>query len=486
MKKVSQLLGGVAVKSYRGAAPNAIEVGSLCYDSRCVEAGGCFFAVVGTASDGHNYIDKAVEAGAVAVVVERMPQNIDSRLCYIEVEDTNLAMAAMAAAFYDNPSHQIKLVGVTGTNGKTTTATLLSDLFTAMGYRTGLISTVVYRIGDKEIPSTHTTPDALRLNAMIRQMVDMGCEYCFMEVSSHAIAQHRTASLRFSGVIFTNLTHDHLDYHKTFAEYLRVKKSLFDSLGSDAFAITNIDDRNGRVMVQNCKAQIKTLSLRSVADLHCKIIEMLPDGMLLKIGEKEVWVRQTGRFNAYNLLGIYGAATLLGADPDCVLQTLSSLGSVSGRFETIRSKDGRVAIVDYAHTPDALENVIQTIEEIRQPSQQLIVVCGCGGDRDRTKRPEMAAIAIRYASLAIFTSDNPRTESPDAILDDMTRELDSKSRYLRIVDRSQAIRTAVMMSKAGDVILIAGKGHETYQIVGEQKHHFDDREQVRQAFESLE
>lgn len=485
MKRMSELLGGVATKSYQGASPEHVQVQALCYDSRRVESGDCFFAVVGTASDGHHYIDSAIQKGAVAVIVERMPEVIEPTVCYVEVENSNLAMAAIASAFYGNPSRELKLVGVTGTNGKTTTATLLSDLFTAMGYKTGLISTVVYRMGDREIPSTHTTPDALRLNSMMREMVDCGCEYCFMEVSSHAIAQHRTAGLKFAGVIFTNLTHDHLDYHKTFAEYLRVKKSLFDSLDRDSFAITNIDDRNGRVMVQNCSANVKSLSLRSLADFHCRIIEMLPDGMLLNMAGKEVWVRQTGRFNAYNLLGIYGAAILLGADSDEVLCAMSTLKSVSGRFETVRSEDGRVAIVDYAHTPDALENVIQTIEEIRRPTQQLIVLCGCGGDRDRTKRPEMAAIAIKYASLAIFTSDNPRHESPEAILDDMVAGIEPSARYLRITERGQAIRTAVMMSKPGDIILIAGKGHEDYQIIGDVKHHFDDKEQVQQAFAAL-
>lgn len=482
MKRLNELLGNVVVKGLAG--PENPVVANLHYDSRRVGAEDCFFAVVGTATDGHDYIPRAVEAGARCVVCERMPDERCREVTYVVVEDTNSAMAAMAAAYYDHPSRELTLVGVTGTNGKTTTATLLWELFTALGHAAGLISTVIYRVGDRTLPSTHTTPDALRLNSMLREMVDAGCRYCFMEVSSHAIAQKRVEGLSFAGVLFTNLTHDHLDYHKTFAEYLRVKKSLFDTLPKGTFAVTNIDDRNGRVMVQNTAARILTLSLRSMADFRCKIIEMLPDGMLLKIDEQEVWVRQTGRFNAYNLLGIYAVATQLGVEPAEALQHLSALDSVSGRFETLRAADGTVAIVDYAHTPDALENVLQTIEEIRRPNQHLYVVCGCGGDRDRTKRPEMAAIALKYATCAYFTSDNPRSESPAAILDDMVAGLDASARYVREADRSRAIFTAILMARAGDIVLVAGKGHEDYQIIGDQKIHFDDREEVRKAFEA--
>lgn len=459
-----------------------IEISALSYDSRTINRGDCFFAVEGVAVDGHRFITSAIERGAVAVVCHRLPETISERVTYIVVEDSQLAMGFIASAFYGEPSRELQLVGVTGTNGKTTTATLLYDLFRMAGYESGLISTVVYRIGDEQIESTHTTPDAIRLNEMMRRMVDSGCRYCFMEVSSHSIAQHRIAGLNFAGAIFSNITHEHLDYHKTFSEYIRVKKSLFDSLPKGAFALTNIDDRNGEVMVQNTRAKVYTMSLRSGADFRCKVIEMLLDGMLLRFGNDEVWVKFLGRFNASNLLAVFGAATLLGLERGELLRMMSALSSVAGRFEYTRAEDGTTAIVDYAHTPDALENVIQTIEEIRTPNQQLIVLCGCGGDRDRTKRPEMARIAARYASISIFTSDNPRHEPAEAILDEMERGVTSADRYLKIVDRGEAIKTAVMLAKAGDIILIAGKGHETYQIVGDQKHHFDDREQVAAAF----
>lgn len=483
MKSLKSLLCGVTYNNFVG--PEEQPVNNLVYDSRRVAAGDCFFAVAGSASDGHDYIAKAIEAGARSVVCQRLPEELNAEVSYVVVEETNLAMARMASNYYENPSKELKLVGVTGTNGKTTTATLLADLFCKLGYRTGLISTVVYRVGDREIPSTHTTPDTLRLNAMLREMVDAGCDYCFMEVSSHAIAQHRVAGLSFAGGLFTNLTHDHLDYHKTFAEYLRVKKSFFDNLPKEAFALVNIDDRNGRVMVQNTRARVTTLSLQAMADFRCKIIEMQLDGMLLQLDGREAWFRQLGRFNAYNLLTIYSTALLLGAEREEVLRLMSTLDSVNGRFETIYAADGTVAIVDYAHTPDALENVIRTIEEIRRPGQQLIVLCGCGGDRDRTKRPEMAQIAVKYASLAIFTSDNPRSESPEAILDDMVEGLDLSARYLRLADRGEAIRTAALMAKPGDIILLAGKGHETYQIIGTEHHHFDDKEEITAHFHSL-
>ena len=460
------------------------EVASMEYDSRRVERGGCFFAVRGTASDGHNYITSATERGASVVVCQELPAEVSPEVAYVVVEDSNVAMAAMAAAFYDHPTLELKLVGVTGTNGKTTTATLLYDMFMAMGYNAGLISTVVYRIGKRSIHSTHTTPDAIRLNAMMREMVDEGCDYCFMEVSSHAAAQHRIDNLHFTGALFTNLTHDHLDYHGTYKEYIRAKKSFFDALDTNAWAVVNIDDRNGEVMLQNCKAHCYRISLRSMADFRTKIVEMMPDGMQLTMDGKEVWVKFTGRFNAYNLTTVYAAATLLGIDPIEVLTTLSMLQPVAGRFETITATDRTMAIVDYAHTPDALENVLQTIEEIRSDEQRLIVVCGCGGDRDRTKRPEMAKIAVEHATTAIFTSDNPRTESPEAILDDMVAGVEGATNYLRISDRREAIRTAAMLAKARDIILIAGKGHEDYQIVGTEKHHFDDREEIRSAFDA--
>ena len=479
MKRLNDLLVNVRVLNNTELNP---EVTALEYDSRKVKAGDCFFAVVGTASDGHSYIPSAIEKGAVAIVCQRLPENLSEGVAYVVVEDTNIAMAAMAATYYDNPSHELKLVGVTGTNGKTTTATLLYDMFMAMGYKCGLISTVVYRITERRIDSTHTTPDSIRLNAMMREMVTEGCEYCFMEVSSHAAAQHRIDNLRFQGALFTNLTHDHLDYHGTYKEYIRAKKSFFDALDKRAWAVVNIDDRNGEVMIQNCKAKCYRLSLRSMADFRTKILEMMPNGMQLHIDNQELWAKFTGRFNAYNLTTVYAAATLLGIDKIEVLRTLSMLSPVSGRFETISASDNTMAVVDYAHTPDALENVLETIDELRKAEQQLIVVCGCGGDRDKTKRPEMAAIAVKHATTAIFTSDNPRTESPEAILDDMIAGVEGRDNYLRITDRRQAIRTASMLAKAGDIIVIAGKGHEDYQIIGTEKHHFDDREEIRAAF----
>ena len=478
MKRLS--FGRTAVRRIVGPAER--EIAKLTYDSRRVECGDCFFAVAGTQCDGHDFIPAAVGRGAAAVVCQRLPEVLAPAVTYVEVADTNAAMADLAAAFYDDPSRELKVVGITGTNGKTTTATLLHDLFRALGYEAGLISTVVYRIGGRETEATHTTPDAIRLNAMMREMADAGCAYCFMECSSHAIVQERIRGLRFAGGIFSNITHDHLDYHKTFAEYIRAKKLFFDALPAGAFALTNIDDRNGRVMVQNTAATVRTLSLRSAADFRCRIVEQHPDGMLLRIDGDEAWFRFLGRFNAYNLLTVYAAARLLGQDKREVLQTMSTLAPVRGRFETIRAADGTTAVVDYAHTPDALENVLRTIAEIRRPGQRLVVVCGCGGDRDRTKRPEMAAIAVKYADTAVFTSDNPRHEEPEAILDEMVAGLDPKARYLRIADRAEAIRTASMLAAAGDILLVAGKGHETYQIVGDEKRRFDDREEVSRCF----
>ena len=481
MKLLSTLLHKLPVVARAGATD--AEVTELSYDSRQISDGCCFFAVRGTATDGHRFIPMAVVRGACAVVCQELPEEINPEVAYVVVEDSERTMACMASAFYDDPSRELKLVGVTGTNGKTTTATLLYELVRKLGYRAGLISTVVYKIDDREIPSTHTTPDTIRLNKMLREMVDAGCDYCFMECSSHAIVQQRTYGLHFAGGLFSNLTHDHLDYHKTFAEYLKAKKGFFDALPKEAFALTNGDDRNGAVMVQNCRARVKSYSLRSMADYRCKIVEMHLDGMLLQVDGREMWSSLTGRFNASNLLVVYATAVELGFTSEEVLTALSLLQSVSGRFECIRSADDVIAVVDYAHTPDALENVLQTIDEIRTGDNALIVVCGCGGNRDRTKRPEMARIAAAHATTTILTSDNPRNEDPEAILDEMEQGIPSGSRYLRIVDRRAAIRTAVMLAKRGDVILVAGKGHETYQIVGDEKLHFDDREELRKAFE---
>lgn len=480
MKTLKELLRNTPVTALHG--DDSAAVAGLVYDSRAVGPGDCFFAVRGTQNDGHNFIPAAVAKGAAAVVCERLPEQTAADVVYVAVPDAAGALADMAAAFYDHPSRALKLVGITGTNGKTTTVTLLYDLVRALGHKAGLISTVVYKVGERTVEATHTTPDPVRLNAMMREMADEGCEYCFMECSSHAIVQERTRGLHFAGGIFSNITHDHLDYHKTFAEYIRAKKLFFDNLPKEAFALINIDDRNGRVMVQNTRATVKTLSLQSMADFRCKILETHPDGMELRIDGREVWVHFLGRFNAYNLLCVYAAALLLGADREEVLQIMSTLHPVSGRFEFVRAADGTTAIVDYAHTPDALEKVLQTVEEIRRPGQQLFVLCGCGGDRDKTKRPEMAQIAVKYATTAILTSDNPRHEDPDAILDDMVAGLAPGDRYLRIADRAEAIRTAAMLAKPGDILLLAGKGHETYQIVGDVKNHFDDKEEALRAF----
>ncbi len=481
---LKELLRGVTYTEKRGSAE--IEISGLTYDSRTVGEGYCFFAVAGTVVDGHNYIAKAVASGAKAVICQHIPEEVANLNCtFVVVEDSNLAMGVIASNFYGNPSKELKVVGVTGTNGKTTIATLLYDLVQSMGYKAGLISTVVYMVGAKEIVSTHTTPDAIRLNAMMREMVDEGCDYCFMECSSHAIVQQRIGGLHFVGGLFTNITHEHLDYHKTFAEYIRAKKSFFDALPKEAFALVNIDDRNGEVMLQNTKAARHTLSLQKMADFRAKVIEMMVEGMELRIDNKEVWVQFLGRFNAYNLLTVYGAALLLGFEKEEVLAHLSMLRPVSGRFETVVAKDGTTAIVDFAHTPDALENIINTIDELRQAGQRLIIVCGCGGDRDKTKRPVMGGMASKMADIAIFTSDNPRTEDPEQILSEMEEGVESGNRYLKIADRHEAIKTAVMLAEPHDIILLAGKGHEDYQIVGTEKLPFNDKKIVKEYFEKF-
>ncbi len=481
MKKLQDIFKNIAYRQLLGAADLAIE--KLEYDSRSVSSGDCFFALVGTLSDGHSFIEAAIDRGAVAVVCEQLPQQLRDAVTYITVEDSHKALGLAASALYDNPSASLQVVGVTGTNGKTTTATLLYDLFRSLGYSVGLISTVTYCIDDENWESTHTTPDAIALQGMLRRMVDHGCQYCFMEVSSHAIVQHRIAGLTFAGALFSNITHDHLDYHKTFAEYIKAKKGLFDSLPTSAFALTNLDDRNGEVMLQNCKAQKHSYSLRSMASFRAKIVEMHLDSMLLRIDGNETWVSSTARFNAYNMLAIYSVARLLGISKSESLVALSSLNAVCGRFETLRLPNGVTAIIDYAHTPDALKNVIATIEEIIAQPQQLIVVCGCGGDRDRAKRPEMARIATQSASLSIFTSDNPREEDPQEILRQMVAGVSSNAaRHITILDRREAIRTALLFAKGGDVVLIAGKGHEKYQIIGKEKFHFSDHEVVQEMF----
>ncbi|MDR0907956.1 MAG: UDP-N-acetylmuramoyl-L-alanyl-D-glutamate--2,6-diaminopimelate ligase [Rikenellaceae bacterium] len=479
--KLSEILQDVEVVRHFGARD--VEIGSLTFDSRSVKAGSLFFAVKGVASDGHDYIPTAVAKGAVAVVCEQLPETLKDSVAYVQVADSHRAMGLTASAFYGHPSHRLRLVGVTGTNGKTTTATLLYELFGALGHKSGLISTVEYCIGEDVVPSTHTTPDPIRLNAMIARMVERGCEYCFMEVSSHSIVQQRTSGLRFAGGAFTNLTHDHLDYHGTFADYIAAKKRFFDELPREAFALTNRDDRNGLVVVQNTRAAVRTLSLRGMADFRCRIVETHFEGMLLSLDGTELWTRFIGRFNAYNLVTVYGCALLLGADRGEVLRVLSSLGAVRGRFETVSCpKRGITAIVDYAHTPDALQNVLETIAEIRTPEQRIFTVVGCGGDRDATKRPEMARIAAQNSDVTIFTSDNPRSEDPLAILAQMKTGLEAGDKAITIPNRREAIDTAATLATEGDIILIAGKGHETYQIIGGETHHFDDREEIRRAF----
>lgn len=456
------------------------------FNSRKVEKGDLFVAVRGTQVDGHAYILDAVAQGASVIICETLPEgDLNPEVSYVLVEDSSAALAILASAYYGHPSEKLKLVGVTGTNGKTTVATLLYDLFTALGHTCGLISTVVYRVGDQRIESTHTTPDPLTLNRLMAEMVEAGCNYCFMEVSSHSIVQQRVAGLRFVGGIFTNITHDHLDYHKTFAEYIKAKQAFFTHLPKEAFALTNLDDRNGEVMLQNAAVRRKvTYSLRNMADYHCRIIEEHLDGMELDFNGQEVWVQFIGRFNAYNLAAIYGAALELRQDSAEVLRILSTLHPVSGRFEQIRAADGRLGIVDYAHTPDALQNVIDTVNELRKSDAQLITVVGCGGNRDTTKRPIMARVAADGSSRVILTSDNPRFEDPQVILDEMRGGLDAvqSARTLVIADRREAIRTACALAKAGDIILVAGKGHEPYQEVVGVRHHFDDREELTATF----
>jgi UDP-N-acetylmuramoyl-L-alanyl-D-glutamate--2,6-diaminopimelate ligase len=484
VKALNDILNGVKIIKQMGTPEMAVS--NICFDSRKATPGSLFAATRGTVSDGHAFITTAIEKGATSIVCEDLPENISPFITYVQVENSAIALGQMCSNFYDRPSSKLKLVGVTGTNGKTTTATLLYHMFRKLGYKSGLISTVIYFVDNKEVAATHTTPDALQLNSLLASMVDAGCEYCFMEVSSHAIMQQRIAGLQFCGGIFTNITHDHLDFHKTFDEYIKAKKRFFDELPKDSFALVNIDDRNGKVMVQNTRAHIKTFALKTMASFHCKIMESHFDGMLLQIDRKEVWTHFIGEFNAYNLLGVYGAAISLGLLPDEVIAVLSSLTSVSGRFESIRSNDGITAIVDYAHTPDALENVLKTINQIRSGNEQVITVVGAGGDRDKTKRPVMARVAATLSSKVIITSDNPRSEEPAQIVSDMLDGLDEslKRQVLVIIDRHEAIKTALMLAKKGDIVLVAGKGHETYQEIKGVKHHFDDKEIIHELFKT--
>lgn len=478
----------IHITPLRTQGSTALEVTGLCIDSRKVAAGTVFIAVRGTVSDGHAFIGKAIEQGAVAIVCETLPPTVNDKITYIQVKDSAAACGLMADAFYDFPSGQLKVVGVTGTNGKTTTVTLLYKLFEALGYKSGLISTVQNHIHDKVESATHTTPDPISIHHLLKRMVDAGCTHAFMEVSSHAIHQQRITGIRYVGGIFTNITHDHLDYHKTFDEYIRVKKSYFDNLPADAFALTNADDKRGLVMLQNTKAAKCSYSLKVPANIKGKVLENNLTGLVMMVDGHEAHFRLIGTFNAYNLLAVYGAATLLGEDKLKVLATLSGLQGAPGRFETYTSpKDKILGIIDYAHTPDALINVLATINQLRTQGQQLMTVVGCGGDRDRTKRPIMAQVACEHSDKAILTSDNPRSEDPEEILNEMEAGLTpvQKRKSLRITDRREAIKVACTLAQPGDIVLVAGKGHETYQEIKGVKHHFDDREILNEAFEIL-
>ena len=482
MIKIEEILKGITVVSVTGTKNKSIS--GVEFDSRKVKKDSLFVAVKGYKSDGHEFINSAISSGALAIICEKLPEKPEKNITWIKTDDSARALGMAASNYYGNPSSLLKLVGVTGTNGKTTIATLLYRMFLRLGYKCGLFSTVCNYINETELEATHTTPDPVQLNRLLAEMVREGCDYAFMEVSSHSADQKRIAGLVFAGGIFTNLTHDHLDYHKTFDNYLAAKKSFFDSLPPGSFALANIDDRNGRVMLQNCQARKFTFSVRGMADFRCNLIEQSFEGMGLKIQGEEVWTRFVGDFNASNLLAVYAASELLGASKKEILTIMSDLHPVSGRLEVIKSPGGISGIVDYAHTPDALLNVIETINKIREGGMQLITVVGAGGDRDRTKRPEMAAISAEGSTKVILTSDNPRTEDPEKILDEMESGItpDLKRKTLRISDRHEAIKTAVMLANKGDVILIAGKGHETYQDVMGVKHHFDDREELRNAF----
>jgi len=486
MKLLKDILYKAGIVELIGSSNVAIM--SISFDSRKIEKDCLFVAVKGTQSDGHQYIDQTIQKGAIAVLCEELPENLNKDVTYIKVKDTSAALGIVAGNFYDNPSERIKLVGVTGTNGKTTTVTLLFNLFKKLGYKVGLLSTVKNQINNDVISATHTTPDAIQLNAFLRQMVDKGCTHCFMEVSSHAIVQNRIAGIHFTGAVFTNITHDHLDYHKTFAEYIKAKKLFFDALSSHAFALTNKDDANGEVMLQNTRALKKRYSLRSMADYKCRIVENQFSGLLLNVDGSEVWSKLIGSFNAYNLLAVYATAILLKEDKTNVLTTLSSLGSVEGRFQHIRTDDGVIGIVDYAHTPDALANVLKTINDIRTGNEQVITVVGCGGDRDAAKRPIMAKIACDLSNKVILTSDNPRSESAEAIIKEMQKGVDAVNhkKTIAITDRNEAIKTACSYAKSGDILLIAGKGHEKYQEIKGVKHPFDDMQVLQENLKLFE
>ncbi len=484
MRTLKEILSGLKFELVSGDL--SLSVGQLQFDSRMVKPGDVFVAMSGTHVDGHQFIPKALENGASVIIAEKTDVEVGAA-GLVKIDHTTQSLGVLAANYYGNPSENLKVVGVTGTNGKTTIATLLYRLFIKLGYKAGLISTIKYYVGDEEFPATHTTPDALQIQSLMARMVDAGCEYCFMEVSSHAIDQDRIAGIVFDGGIFTNLTHDHLDYHRTFAEYLKAKKKFFDNLPATAFALTNGDEKNGRVMLQNTKAVQKIYALKTLADYKCKVLEKHLDGMLLDVDGQEVWTHFSGIFNAYNLMAVYATALLLGEAAEVVLPAMSELHPVAGRFEILRSPDGKYAIVDYAHTPDALKNVLNGISEIRTGNEQVITVVGAGGDRDKTKRPVMAKEAVLQSDRVILTSDNPRSEVPEQIIADMEVgvEAHQRKKVLSIVNRKEAIRTACMLAQPGDIILVAGKGHEDYQEINGVKYHFDDKEVIIEIFNAI-
>lgn len=482
---LKDLLYKVAIDIVKGSTD--ITIGKIDFDSRKIAKNDVFVAIRGTISDGHEFIEKAINNGAVVIVCDTFPEVMGNGITYVQVKDTNKALAFMSANYFGNPSQNLKLIGITGTNGKTTVASLLYQLFKKAGFKVGLLSTVKILVDDKEYKATHTTPDSITINHYLKEMNDVGVEYCFMEVSSHGIHQKRTEALHFAGGVFTNLSHDHLDYHPTFAEYRDVKKSFFDFLPKTAFALSNVDDKNGSVMLQNTQAKKRTYALKTYADYKAQILENQLSGLLLKINENEVWVRLIGTFNAYNLLAIYGTAVELGLEHFEVLRLLSELESVSGRFQFMVSKGNITAIVDYAHTPDAIENVLKTINDIRTKNEQLITVVGCGGDRDKTKRPIMANIATTLSDKVILTSDNPRTENPETIIAEMEQGVEPQNykKMMAITDRKQAIKTACQLAQPNDIILIAGKGHENYQEIQGIRHDFDDMKIVKEILDQL-
>lgn len=486
MSILKDILYKVTIEAVHGSTDLSIE--KIEFDSRKVSNNDVFVAIKGSLSDGHQFIDKAISLGATVVVCEDLPTTLLDNITYVKVQNSNQALSYLAANYYNNPSQKLKLIGITGTNGKTTIASLLFQMFKKAGYKVGLLSTVKIMVDEVEYKATHTTPDSLTINQYLDEMVEVGCEFCFMEVSSHGIHQKRTESLHFEGGVFTNLSHDHLDYHDTFAEYRNVKKSFFDNLPKSAFAITNVDDKNGVVMLQNTVARKRTYALKTYADFKAQVLENQLSGLVLKINNDEVWTKLIGSFNAYNLLAIYGVALELGIESNEALRLLSELESVSGRFQFIISESKITAIVDYAHTPDALENVLKTIEDIRTKNEQLITIVGCGGDRDKTKRPIMANIAASLSDKAIFTADNPRTENPQTIIEEMEAGVEGQNfkKTISILDRKQAIKTACQMANPGDIILIAGKGHETYQEINGVRHNFDDMQIVQELLKQLD